>query len=205
MALTRLLPCRLFVATLITGGFLISPLYVLAAPLQLMLTWQDASTNESGFVIERRLGPSSTSTAYAPVGQASQGATSYVDTTGLAAGSTYCYRVQAFNSSGPSPYSNEACGTVPNPSAPVSVSVSVVNSGQVTSNPAGINCAPTCSTSFLPGTTVTLTATPTTGWRLQSWGGSCSAAGRARTCSLPIGQGSSPINVITTFAQNRHG
>ena len=62
------------------------------------------------------------------------------------------------------------------------LSVAVVNSGTVTSVPAGINCsAGTCSVPFLTGTEVTLTATGTgfTGWS----GGGCSGTG---TCVVSL-------------------
>ncbi|GBC85735.1 hypothetical protein HRbin11_02185 [bacterium HR11] len=46
-----------------------------------------------------------------------------------------------------------------------------VTGGTVTSSPAGIDCGTTCSASFGPGTTVTLTATPAGGWQLAGWAG----------------------------------
>jgi hypothetical protein len=49
------------------------------------------------------------------------------------------------------------------------LTVTVVGSGTVTSSPAGINCPQTCSALFPSGTTVTLTATPGTGFRFERW------------------------------------
>jgi hypothetical protein len=43
--------------------------------------------------------------------------------------------------------------------------------GNVTSFPAGVNCGPECSASFLPGTSLTLTGTPDTGSLLSGWSG----------------------------------
>jgi hypothetical protein len=49
------------------------------------------------------------------------------------------------------------------------LTVTVVGNGTVTSSPAGINCPQTCSALFPSGTTVTLTATPGTGFRFEDW------------------------------------
>jgi hypothetical protein len=78
-------------------------------PSQLTVTWQDMSTNEDGFAVERKLGTSGTYTQIATLGN---NLTSYQDT-GIASGSQYCYRVKAFNATQSSAYSNEACQTAP--------------------------------------------------------------------------------------------
>src|SRR5215470_4266565 len=83
------------------------PVEALAA--QLSLSWTDNSTNEDGFSIERKTGVTG---SYGAVGSVGTNVTSYIDTT-LSDNTTYCYRVQAFNSAGISNYSNEACGTTP--------------------------------------------------------------------------------------------
>jgi hypothetical protein len=88
-----------------------------AASLQ--LTWADNSQNEDGFDIERKAGTNGVFLALLTV-EANQ--KSYTDAN-LSNGTTYCYRVRAFNSIGGSPYSNEACATTsasapaPGPSA----------------------------------------------------------------------------------------
>ncbi len=74
---------------------------------QLTLTWSDASTNEDGFQIQRSTGISGTFANSATVGA---GITGYVDGT-VTAGTTYCYRVSAYNAAGSSAYSNQACAT----------------------------------------------------------------------------------------------
>ena len=73
-----------------------------AASLQ--LTWADNSQNEDGFDIERKAGTNGVFLALLTV-EANQ--KSYTDAN-LSNGTTYCYRVRAFNSIGGSPYSNEA-------------------------------------------------------------------------------------------------
>jgi hypothetical protein len=49
------------------------------------------------------------------------------------------------------------------------LSVSKAGSGTITSNPTGINCGTVCSVIFSGETTVTLTATPTSGYVFTSW------------------------------------
>ena len=84
-----------------------------AASLQ--LSWADNSQNEDGFDIERKTGNGGAFLALTTI-PANQ--SSYTDTN-LSDGTTYCYRVRAFNSVGGSPYSNEACATT-SASAPTS-------------------------------------------------------------------------------------
>ena len=186
---------HLFIFTLVIFGVLFSSRISLAAPA-LTLLWKDNSTNESGFVIERKL---STSKKYNPVAEVGQNVTSYIDNN-VTAGSRYCYRVQAFNKKGKSLYSNEACGSIATQNTLMSVAVSVVGQGKVTSNPTGISCAPTCVKSFPRGTKVGLTVTPTAGWQFQGWGGSC--VGKTTTCSLSLDE---VKNVTASFIQLNNG
>src|SRR5262245_3442483 len=65
---------------------------VLAGPVlavQLTLSWNDASYNEDGFSIERRLGSDS---IYAVIDTVGPNVTTYPDTT-VTVGVSYCYRV----------------------------------------------------------------------------------------------------------------
>ncbi len=75
---------------------------------QINLGWQDNSTNESGFRIERKTGATGT---WAEIATSASNTTSYSNT-GLSAG-TYYYRVRAYNSGGNSGYSNEISATIP--------------------------------------------------------------------------------------------
>ena len=160
--------------------FVIQPGFISAATLQ--LGWVDNSQDEVGFSIERKL---STSGVYSVIATVGANVTTYTDIN-LADGTTYCYRVNAFNSAGYSPYSPEACGTTPSPPAPspatqqFTLTINLVKqittngtgNGTVTSSPAGINCGAACSASYNAGTVVTLTATPAAGSTFAGWSGS---------------------------------
>lgn len=78
-----------------------------AAGTSITLGWTDNASNEDGFHVERALGSGAFAVLAATPGP---NATSLVDS-GLAAGTTYRYRVQAFNQDGNSTYSNEASAT----------------------------------------------------------------------------------------------
>lgn len=106
-------------ALVVKGGNL-SPLVVTIPPLapddlsavcvsksQIVLNWTDNSENESGFVIERRNDPSQPFSRVSTVGL---NTTSYQDSD-LLPGTTYYYRLKAFNPAGDSVYSNEAVTT----------------------------------------------------------------------------------------------
>jgi hypothetical protein len=80
------------------------------------------------------------------------------------------------------------------PPATYVLSVSGSSQGVVSSSPAGINCGATCSTSLADGTSVTLTATPQSGYSFSGWGGACSGTG---TCTLTM---NSDKAVTATFA-----
>jgi List-Bact-rpt repeat protein len=65
----------------------------------------------------------------------------------------------------------------------LSVSKSGAGSGNVTSNPTGINCGTSCSATFPTGTTVTLAAAPASGSTFGGWSGACTGTG---TCTLTL-------------------
>jgi fibronectin type III domain protein len=79
-----------------------------ASPNQASLTWQDNSTNESGFDVERCSGAQCTQ--FLTVGLVGPNVTSHVDSA-LNSNTTYSYRVRATNNDGASGYSNVAVTT----------------------------------------------------------------------------------------------
>lgn len=79
------------------------------------LTWADNSTDEDGFKIERA---SSVNGTFTQVGQVAANVVSFVDQP-IAAGTTVCYRISAFNVAGTSAPSSVACANSPSvPAAP---------------------------------------------------------------------------------------
>ncbi|MDH3307627.1 MAG: malectin domain-containing carbohydrate-binding protein, partial [Acidimicrobiia bacterium] len=79
---------------------------------------------------------------------------------------------------------------------PVTLTVSKVGSGTVTSAPAGISCGGDCAGDYLPGTDVTLTAAPATGWSFAGWTGAGCAAFGTSPCTLSM---SVDVGVTATF------
>jgi len=138
-----------------------------SVPSQLTLTWTDNSTNEDGFRLERRLGSGTAFTQIATVGA---NVTMYTDT-GLLNAMTYCYRVQAYNAAGSSPYSNEQCLTTTAATTSYTLTVMKNGTGAGTVTATVINCGGTCSASFASGTLVTLTATAASGSSFTGWSG----------------------------------
>ena len=73
--------------------------------------------------------------------------------------------------------------------------------GNITSNPKGINCglgSSVCSARFPSNSTVTLTATPKTGYKVNGWVGCSSTTGA--TCTAVIGR--NPTRVSATYAKS---
>ena len=94
---------------------------------QINLSWADNSTNENGFQIER----SPDGVTFSPLTTLAANVTTYVDT-GLSAGTTYHYRVRAYNESGPSDYSNSASATTVGPLiAPSDLSAAAISTTRI--------------------------------------------------------------------------
>jgi uncharacterized delta-60 repeat protein len=77
-------------------------------PIQVRLTWQDASAGERGFRLERR----TSSGAFTEIWVGPANAAAFTDN-GVAAGTSYTYRVRAYDDRDYSDYSNDASVTTP--------------------------------------------------------------------------------------------
>ena len=80
---------------------------------QINLSWQDNSINETGFKIERKTGSDGT---YNEIDSTNIDTTSYNDT-GLNSGTTYYYKIRAYNNAGNSSYSSAVNATTNSPSS----------------------------------------------------------------------------------------
>jgi hypothetical protein len=103
-----------------------------ASSSQVNLSWTDNSNNEDGFKIERS---TTGNTNFIEVASVPAGATSYQNT-GLAASTSYTYRVRAFNAAGMSSYSNSAAGftaaaAVTPPAAPSALTANAIASNEI--------------------------------------------------------------------------
>ena len=90
-----------------------------------------------------------------------------------------------------------ACGGGGGASGKVSVplTLTISGTGNVQSQPSGINCTVSCSGEFLQGTVVTLTATPGAGQSFTGWTGAC--GGASSTCVATLDQA---VSVAATFS-----
>jgi len=66
----------------------------------------------------------------------------------------------------------------------LSVVMSGIGQGSVTSTPAGISCGGTCTAEFATGSPVTLTATPASGSFFNGWRGACSGSSASTVVTL---------------------
>jgi hypothetical protein len=83
--------------------------------------------------------------------------------------------------------------------SPASVTVAIVGSGAVSPSPGGNACGANCYSGYAQGATVTLTATPATGWTFTGWSGACAGTG---ACVLSA---SGTMTVTATFGQRASG
>jgi Concanavalin A-like lectin/glucanases superfamily/Secretion system C-terminal sorting domain/Fibronectin type III domain len=80
--------------------------------IHVQLNWKDNSPNESGFIVERKTGDSSSSGSFAVIDTLGANVTSFADTN-TSSNTTYSYRVFAYNQFGVSAFSNIATITTP--------------------------------------------------------------------------------------------
>ncbi len=77
----------------------------------------------------------------------------------------------------------------------LSLSVTGGANGTIVSSPAGINCGATCSAAFTTGTSVALTASPSSGHSFGGWGSGCTTIS-GNICDVTM---SANITVTATF------
>ena len=98
-------------------------------PGQIGLDWADNSSNENGFAIERS--PNGVN-SWVEIATVTDNITNYTDT-GLASGTTFFYRVAAYNLNGNSDFSNSASGTTAEtpPESPTNLDAVASSSTQI--------------------------------------------------------------------------
>jgi hypothetical protein len=90
------------------------------AAMSATLTWQDNSSNEDQFIVEKSDLPAGT---FTQIGLVGTNVTTFTETN-LLPGTQYCYRVKASNAAGVSLPSNVACVTTLSiPTAPGNITV----------------------------------------------------------------------------------
>ncbi len=94
---------------------------------EVKLTWRDNALNETGFRIQRATNSSFTNNERSYT--TNKNSLTYTDTGGVSAGTTYYYRVQAYNDDGDSAWTNVV--EVPIPGAPVDLTATIINIDQV--------------------------------------------------------------------------
>ena len=142
------------------------------------LAWQDNSTNEAGFRVQRKLDGSR---VWIEVGATSANSNRFSDT-GLEPDTTYYYRVRAFNNIGSSTFSNEATATTVEASPPTLIRFSP------TRGPAGTRVTLT-GTHFLGATAVGFNGVPAARFEVIS--------GTGIEAIVPLNAPSGPISVET--------
>ena len=192
---------------------------------QINLAWSDNASNETGFTVERCTGVSCTN--FAPIASLAANATSYQNA-GLAASTTYGFRVVASNGAGNSGYSNTASATTQagatGPAAPTGLTAAAVSASQInlawTDNASnetgytverctGASCSTFAQVASLPANTTSyqntgLAASTTYRYRVRAFNGtlvsgySNVASATTQAGSVPPGGPAAPSNLTAT-------
>ncbi len=81
-------------------------------------------------------------------------------------------------------YDSWTAAITPDPTHQLTVTKAGAGAGSVTSSPAGIDCGSSCAAMFATGSSVTLTAAPSSGSSFAGWSGACSNGGATCTVAL---------------------
>src|SRR4029077_18568215 len=155
----------------------------------LNIAWQDNSRHKAGFNVEPATSASGPFTKIATTGA---NVTTYNDTS-LPEATNLWYRVNAFNTTGASAYSNVICAVT---KATLNIAKVGNGSGRIVSVPAGLNCTGSCAAQFTGNSTITLSATPAGGSLFTGWSGACTGVG---SCTVTM---SNQVNVFANFYLN---
>jgi hypothetical protein len=97
---------------------------------------------------------------------------------------------------------NVAATFAPTPPPSFALSVTVTGNGSVTSNPQGINCPTACSANLPSGTSVTLTATASSGSTFSGWASAC--GGSIPSCTVAMSAATAVTANFVTSAAGWH-
>jgi parallel beta-helix repeat protein len=75
----------------------------------------------------------------------------------------------------------------------LSISKTGTGSGQISSQPTGIDCGTQCTADYVPATVVSLTASPQSGSRFEGWGGACAGSQSSTAVTLNANQSCTAI------------
>ena len=188
-----------------------------AQPGFVRVTWEDNSSNETGFVIYRA---SEGAADFTRIGEVAADETVYRDDDALELDQTYLYGVTALNGDSestqvqidPSDSVTPRPGEPTGATLPVSIVLAGPGRGTVSSQDGRLNCdepgAAGCTASFEVGTSVTLSADANAGAAFESWSGE--GCDGADTCDLTVdaesdSNGNGRLDVTVTFSQTGYG
>nr|MBP7142656.1 tandem-95 repeat protein [Opitutaceae bacterium] len=183
----RSIACGMLCASAVAGG------------AQLTLTWQDNSSNELGFRIER----SSAGGSFMMIGSTGPDITTYVDS-GVADGTAYTYRVCAFNAGGSSAYSATASATTPS-SANAAPTISSIPAVSIGANSSSTPMAFTVGDAETAAGSLTVTAASSNTALLPVTGIVLGGSGASRTVTLtpaPNQSGSASVTLTVSDGVN---
>lgn len=128
--------CRQCLLVFIAAALLLFGVAILAIAQQAeaataTLTWQDNSTNEDGFHVQRKINACLSPDPWTELAHVAANAVQYVDST-IVEGNQYCFRVNAYNTAGESAWSNTAEASVVYTAASTPGTLAVTAAGVLT-------------------------------------------------------------------------